>query len=203
MTTPAAHRGARIACVLLAAGGSRRLGRPKQLVRWGFKPLLLHALDAARGVPIADEDIVVVLGAGAMSLRALLRRRAPRVNVALSPDWETGLASSLRNGLDAAPRAAAAALVLLVDQPNVDAGALRRLVAAWRRRATIPAAAYYSGRAGAPAMLPRRMWYLLRALDGDLGARALLRSAAAVTLVGMPEAVLDIDTPADIAQLRR
>jgi molybdenum cofactor cytidylyltransferase len=204
MTKPAAaRREARIACVLLAAGGSSRLGQPKQLVRRRCKPLLLHALDAARSIPIADERIVVVLGAGATSLRALLRRHAPRVNVSPNPYWETGLASSLRNGLAAAPRDAAAALVLLVDQPDVDADALRRLIAAWRRRPGMPAAAHYSSRAGVPAMLPRRTWRLMRALEGDAGARALLRGAEAVTLVAMPEAAFDVDTPADIAQLRR
>jgi CTP:molybdopterin cytidylyltransferase MocA len=191
----------RIACVLLAAGGSSRLGRPKQLVRRRLRPLLLHALAAARGSQFADEDIVVVLGAEAPRLRALLRRHAPRVRVAANALWATGLASSLRAGLAAAPRGAAAALVLLVDQPNVDAAALRRLVAAWRRRPSVPAAAHYSGLAGVPAILPRRAWREVRTLDGDAGARALLRNADAITLVAMPEAALDVDTPADLAQL--
>ena len=199
--TPVARGRARIACVLLAAGGSSRLGRPKQLVRRGPRPLLLHALDAARGAPFPDEDVVVVLGAEALRLRALLRRHAPRVRIAANARWATGLASSLRAGLSALPRGAAAALVLLVDQPNVDAGALHRLVAAWRRRPAVPAAAHYSGRAGVPAVLPRRAWRSLRALDGDAGARALLRGAGAITRVAMPEAELDVDTPADVARL--
>jgi CTP:molybdopterin cytidylyltransferase MocA len=188
--------------VLLAAGGSSRLGRPKQLVRRRLRPLLLHALAAARGSRFADEDVVVVLGAEAPRLRALLRRHAPRVRVAANALWATGLASSLRAGLAAAPRGAAAALVLLVDQPNVDAAALRRLVGAWRRRPSVPAAAYYSDRAGVPAILPRRAWREVRALAGDAGARALLRAADAITLVAMPEAALDVDTPADLARLR-
>jgi CTP:molybdopterin cytidylyltransferase MocA len=195
------RRGIRTVCVLLAAGGSSRLGQPKQLVRRRLKPLLLHALDAARGVPIADEDIVVVLGAEALRLRALLRRHAPGVRVAANPLWATGLASSLRAGLAAAPRAATAALVLLVDQPNVDAAALRRLLGAWRRRPAAPAAAHYSERAGVPAILPRRAWRALRTLEGDAGARALLRGASAITLVAMPEAELDIDRPRDLARL--
>src|SRR5881394_2835168 len=172
MTTPVARGRARIACVLLAAGGSSRLGRPKQLVRRGPRPLLLHALDAARGAPFPDEDVVVVLGAEALRLRALLRRHAPRVRIAANARWATG-----------------------------HAGSLHRLVAAWRRRPAFPAAAHYSGRAGVPAVLPRRAWRSLRALDGDAGARALLRGAGAITRVAMPEAELDVDTPADIARL--
>jgi len=201
MTKPAARGRARIVCVLLAAGGSTRLGRPKQLVRRRLKPLLLHALDAARAVPIADEQIVVVVGAAALRLRALLRRYSPAVHIAANPRWATGLASSLRAGLEAAPRGVRAALVQLVDQPNVDSAALRRLVAAWRRRPSVPAAAYYSERPGVPAILPRRTWQALGALDGDAGARALLRSSPTITLVAMPEAELDVDTPLDLARL--
>jgi molybdenum cofactor cytidylyltransferase len=197
-----------LGCVLLAAGGSSRLGRPKQLVRRANRPLLLNALAAARGALGRDDATVVVLGAGALRLRNLLRRAAPRprsdtasTRVAYNPRWRTGLASSLRVGLDALPRRARAAIVTLVDQPNVDAAALRRLIAAWRKRPHVPAAAHYSGHAGVPAILPRRLWLAARSLEGDVGARALLRSAAEVTLVEMPEAELDIDTTEDLARL--
>jgi CTP:molybdopterin cytidylyltransferase MocA len=186
--------------VLLAAGGSRRLGRPKQLVRRRGQALLARAVDAARGA-LPGAPLVVVLGAEALRLRALLRRRDPAVRPVVNSRWSTGLASSLERGLDALSSDVDAALVLLVDQPNVDAAALRRLVAAWRRRPTAPAAAHYLGRAGVPAILPRRSWRAVRGLDGDAGARALLRGVATVTLVDMPEAEIDIDTPEDAARL--
>jgi CTP:molybdopterin cytidylyltransferase MocA len=96
-----------------------------------------------------------------------------------------------------------AILIVLADQPNVDGGALARLLRAWRRRPGVPAAARYDGRAGVPAVLPRRVWRAARSLTGDSGARALLRGAASVTLVDMPEAALDIDTQADLARLSR
>ena len=111
------------------------------------------------------------------------------------------MGTSLRAGLAAADRTARAALVLLVDQPLVDAAALARLVAAWRRRPGVPAVARYDGRTGVPAVLPRRHWRALKSLRGDEGARALLRASATLTLVDMPEAALDIDTPADARQL--
>jgi molybdenum cofactor cytidylyltransferase len=107
------------------------------------------------------------------------------------------MATSLRAGLAAVPRSARAALVVLVDQPRVDAAALQRLIVAWRRRPGVAAAAHYEGHTGVPAVLPRGRWRELRALRGDEGARRLLRDGR-VTSVEMPEAALDVDTPADL-----
>jgi molybdenum cofactor cytidylyltransferase len=201
MVKPAAPRRARLACVLLAAGGSSRLGRPKQLVRRGRRPLLTHAVLEAREALGPDALIVVVLGADALRLRALLRRTAPDVGIALNARWQSGLASSLQKGIGALPIGTDAALVLLVDQPDVTAAALRRLLAAWRSRPAVPAAARYARRVGVPAILPRRSWREVRALEGDVGARALLRGRGSVTLVAMPEAAFDVDTLDDVKKL--
>jgi molybdenum cofactor cytidylyltransferase len=190
-----------IACVLLAAGGSRRLGRPKQLVRHRGRPLLLHAVEAARAAAPAV-PVVVVLGAHAGRLRAILRRGAPYAVAAANPRWREGLARSLATGLRAAPPGTRALLVHVVDQPNVDGRALGRLLGAWRRRPGVPAAAFYAGRPGVPAVLPKRYWRDLLRLGGDQGARSLLRQLAMLTLVPMPEAETDIDTPADLKTLR-
>jgi molybdenum cofactor cytidylyltransferase len=205
VTKPGARRArAHLSCVLLAAGGSRRLGRPKQLVRRGKRPLLLNAVAAARGALGRDDATVVVLGSGALRLRNVLRRAAngpAPSRVVYNAQWRMGLAGSLRAGLAALPPKARAALVMVVDQPDVDAAALSRLIAAWRRRPGRPAAAHYAGRPGVPAILPRRLWHAARALEGDVGARALLRSTTGLTLVEMPEAELDVDTVEDLARL--
>jgi CTP:molybdopterin cytidylyltransferase MocA len=189
-----------LACVVLAAGESSRLGAPKQLVRRRVRPLLLRIVETAGEV--VQSPIIVVLGAHAPRLRALLRRSDTPTRVVLNARWQDGLAASLRVGLDAAPRDARAVLVLLVDQPDVDARALGRLVTAWQRRPRTPVAAHYENRLGVPAILPRAVWRAARALRGDTGARALLRAAARVTPVEMPEAMLDIDTRDDLAKLR-
>jgi CTP:molybdopterin cytidylyltransferase MocA len=132
----------------------------------------------------------------------LLRRRGAAARIVHNARWSDGLASSLRAGLRALPRGAAAVLVLLVDQPGIGAPELRRLVRAWRRRPNVPAAAFYDERAGVPAILPKSSWRALRGLQGDAGARTLLRRSRTLTLVPMPEAALDIDTPADVQRLK-
>jgi molybdenum cofactor cytidylyltransferase len=192
----AARRSAALAAVVLAAGGSRRLGRPKQLLRRRGKPLLLHAVAAAREA--APGPVVVVLGAQRQRLRLVLRRAAPETLIATNPRWTEGLASSLRAGLARVPPGTKAVLVLLVDQPHVDAKALDRLVTAWRRRPGVPAAARYDNCVGVPAVLPRRYWRAVRSLRGAGGARALLRGAGVLSVVDMPEAAVDLDTPEDV-----
>jgi molybdenum cofactor cytidylyltransferase len=186
---------------LLAAGGSRRLGAAKQLIRYRTRPLLAHALAAARGA-LPRAPLIVVVGSEALRLKLVVRRARCGARIVANPRWRAGMATSLRSGLAAVPRTARAALVLLVDQPRVDAAALTRLVGAWRRRPGVPAAARYDRRTGVPAVLPRRHWSALKLLQGDQGARALLRGAPSITLVEMPEAALDIDTPADLLELR-
>jgi CTP:molybdopterin cytidylyltransferase MocA len=186
--------------VLLAAGGSRRLGTPKQLVRYRARPLLWLAITAARGA-LPSSPLIVVVGAEALRMRLALRRARCGARVVTNAQWQDGMATSLRLGLAAAGRGTKAALVLVVDQPLVGAAALRRLVAAWRQRPGLPAAAWYEGRAGVPAVLPRRRWRALASLRGDEGARALLRRTGTLTLVDMPEAAVDVDTPADMRRL--
>jgi molybdenum cofactor cytidylyltransferase len=198
--TRSAPRDDDVACVLLAAGGSRRLGIPKQLVRYRGRPLVLHAVAAAR-TAMPRAQLIVVVGAEMLRLRLVLRRARCGARVVANGRWQEGMATSLRAGLAAVPCSARAALVLLVDQPHVGAEAIGRLLDAWRLRPRLPAAANYGDRAGVPAVLPRRYWRASKALHGDRGARALLRGAEALTLVDIPEAALDIDTPADVLEL--
>jgi CTP:molybdopterin cytidylyltransferase MocA len=186
---------------LLAAGGSRRLGKPKQFLRYRGRSLLLRAIAAARGA-LPRAPLIVVVGAESLRVRLAIRRARYEARVVDNRRWQEGMATSLRAGIDAAAAPATkAALVLLVDQPLVGAGAVARLVTAWRRRPGVPATALYEGRIGVPAILPRRSWRALAALRADEGARALLRGRAPLTRVDMPEAAFDVDTPADVRRL--
>lgn len=201
MTAVARRRFDSVTCVILAAGGSSRLGRGKQLVRHRGRALLRRAVDAAERTTARPP--VVVVGADGLRLRALLRRSHPRCIVVTNAQWREGLGSSLGTGLRAVPANTDAVLFMLTDQPFVDAAALTRLLGAWQRRPARPAAARYSGRVGVPAVIPRRLCRALRNLRGDAGARGLLQSAAALTVVDMPEAAFDVDLPADLERLSR
>jgi CTP:molybdopterin cytidylyltransferase MocA len=200
MRTTSARR-PRLAALVLAAGGSSRLGRPKQLIRLRGEPLLLRACRMASAV--ADGDVIVVLGAGALRLRSMLRRHRLDLRLVNNARWRDGMAGSLRAGLARVPRGTDGLLIALVDQARVESDELAELVRHWRRRPGHPAAAGYRGHAGVPAVLPRRLFRDLRTLEGDTGARQLLSQANGVRLLAMPSAAFDVDTPGDAAVLRR
>ena len=190
----------RLATIILAAGGSRRLGQPKQLLRFRGTPLIVRTARLARQT--VKGEIIVVLGEQQQRLRSLLHRHDQKLVIANNPHWKQGLATSLQAGLQQVPPVASAVLILLVDQAKLSTADVVRLIACWQKRPGKPAAAFFLGRAGAPAVIPRRWFSDIRALEGDIGARQLLRRLGAISLVGLPAAEFDVDTPADATALR-
>ncbi|SEC08518.1 nicotine blue oxidoreductase [Streptomyces sp. 2131.1] len=193
---------AHIAGLLLAAGGGRRLGgRPKALLEHRGRPLVEHAVRTLRDG--GCDPVHVVLGAAADEVRA--RADLAGCAVGVNPEWAEGMGSSLRAGLGAlADSGADAALVLLVDQPGIDARAVARLRAAYRDPTSLVAASY-AGERGHPVLFGADLWADIAAgAVGDQGARAYLREhRAALRLVECSDVAqaYDIDTPADLSHL--
>ena len=183
--------------LVLAAGGSRRLGAPKQLLRIRGLTLLSRIVHAAEAV--TPGRVVVVIGSDALRMRSLIRRHHPGTHSVDNSRWARGMAGSWQGGLSVLPPRASAVLLLLSDQPAVGEASLRRLIRAWRRRPGKAAAAAYGGGVGVPAILPKTLWKDARRLRGDEGARKLLRmEETPAKAVYMPEAAWDIDTPEDL-----
>jgi CTP:molybdopterin cytidylyltransferase MocA len=183
---------------VLAAGAGTRFGGAKQLARAGERTLVATA--ARRALASCPAGVVVVTGCHASAVECALRR----IDVATVRNrrWRSGIAGSLRRGVEALGAAPAAVLVLLCDQAAVTAPDLQRLTVAWRTRPGCIAAARYGGGLGVPAIFPRRYWASLRRLRGDRGARSVIGAAATVTAVDLPSAAFDIDTAADLRALR-
>jgi molybdenum cofactor cytidylyltransferase len=116
-------------------------------------------------------------------------------------DWREGLAASIRCGVDASVADADALLIMLCDQPLVGAAELGMLINAWRTAPDALAVAGYADTRGVPAVFPARYREQLLSLRGDSGARALFDDAETLTVVDMPAAAFDIDTPADALRL--
>lgn len=185
----------RHAALLLAAGASTRLGRPKQLIGIDGEPLLRRAARAL--LATAPDVLVVVLGHEADTMRTAL---APvDAHVVVATDHADGLSASLRAGIAALPADIGGALVALTDQPALDAAHLRALCTRWRVDPARAVASAYAGVFGVPALLPRTWFTDLARLRGDVGARDLLRERAHVVVaVDAPMLAHDIDTPRDL-----
>lgn len=191
-----------IAAVVLAAGGSKRLGRPKQLEVWGDRPLLAHVVDQVRSLPV--DEVWVVLGADVDAILEAVD--LPDCGIVENPEWEEGIASSLRVGLDAVTRLSRAdqALIVLADQPEVHLDVVEELIAAQRRSRALAVVPKYRYARGNPVLVDRALWPRLMSLEGDEGARNLLQAhpewVEEVWFEHLPPR--DIDTADDVDELR-
>lgn len=188
--------------IVLAAGGSRRLGAAKQLLELDGEPLVRRAARAA--VDAGLWPVVVVVGAEQDAVRAALAGLP--VATVQNPDFEAGMAHSLARGLarlsECAPDASGV-VVLACDQPAVTAGHLGALVDAAGGEGKPIAASGYGGTEGVPAFFGRAVFDELRALTGDAGAkRVIAHDASRVATVPLAGGELDIDTPEDWARAR-
>lgn len=185
--------------VVLAAGASRRLGQPKQLVRWGGAELVVRAVDTCAAV--CGAGVVVVTGAHAEQVAQALNSRP--VKTLFNADWQQGLASSLVRGLTHWQQAAVAAvLVIHCDQALLNAADLDALTSLWQTAPQRPAAAAYSDVVGVPAIIPVSHMADLSSLNGDRGARAYLLSSPDLNTIAIPNAAFDVDTAEDLRLLR-
>ena len=197
--------GSFVGAILLAAGGSTRLGRPKQLLAYRGRTLLRHAAEQA--LASRARPVVVVLGADeARCQQELAGLAATDVVSVPNPDWAVGMGSSIRTGVTAlmghAPDVRGA-IILLCDQPLVTAEVLDTLIARHVEAPAATIAAHYAGEPGVPALFPRARFGELAQLDGASGAKRLLRATEASPLVTVPcpGAAIDVDTLADYEAL--
>ena len=186
---------ARHAAIVLAAGASRRMGRPKQLIKIDGETLIRRI--ALVALATAPTRTLIMVGAYADEVFAKVADlEVERVDC---PGWDEGMAASLRTGIAALRRADGdGALLLLCDQPGLDDAHLREICAAWRRDQSCAVASAYADTIGVPALLPRSWFADLRALQGDSGARELLRRRGSrVVAIEAPVLARDIDSPGD------
>jgi molybdenum cofactor cytidylyltransferase len=182
--------------IILAAGASRRLGRPKQLVEAGGQSLLRRTVRAVQG---ACAPVLVVVGHQGERMAGHLAGLP--VTLVPNPGWEEGIASSIRAGILALPPDAPGALFLVCDQVAVNPALVAGLMAA---RAAHPGAVVtcgYGGGRGIPSWFPAGRFPDLLALRGDRGARTLL-DGDGVVVVPFPEGTEDVDRPEDLERLK-
>lgn len=206
------RRTPRIAAVLLAAGGSERLGTPKQLLRDATgRPLVARTVDALHAA--AYDPVIVIIGAHAEDVTHALIDEARAVMLVPNTTWRDGMGCSIRKGIaflstQPSMRDVEAVTIAACDMPTADAAHFRALHDAAVRHGSggtmvTRVASVYAGRDGGertrgiPACFPRGDWPALLALDGDRGAKPLLDTPDTM-LVELRGGSFDLDTPADV-----
>jgi xanthine dehydrogenase accessory factor len=188
-----------VGLVILAAGASLRMGEPKQLLSFRGRSLLQHT--AVEALASQCRPVVVVLGAHAKRLRAELQGLP--LQAVDNPDWEEGMASSVRTGIQVLSAAEVEAAVLLVcDQPFLSSERIDQIVEAHRTLGPPIIASEYGDTVGVPALFRRALFPELLALSGGEGARRVIQAHLADTYrVPFPQGSIDVDTPQDYALL--
>ena len=188
-----------IGVILLAAGSSARLGKPKQLLKFQGETLLRHQTKIALG---ASASVTVTLG----SRIEIVRKEVEDLPVEIveNEDWESGMSSSIRVGLKKLldDDRLKAAIVMVCDQPFVTKTLLEKIIAKFQETDSLIVACAYRNTFGVPALFHRRLFPELLALDAQAGAKHLIQKyAARAEAILFPEGAFDVDTPADYEKL--
>ena len=194
---------ARVAAVIFAAGESSRFGRPKQLLRLKNKSLVRRIVDAARDANCSP--IIVVTGSGRNQVESEVAGTSS--TVVHNASWKAGMGGSIRTGVqylaETEPEVEAA-MLLVCDQPLVEASVMRRLISLREQTQKPIVASSYATTFGVPALFDRSCFPELLALDGDSGAKTIILSNRdRVAELPFPGGAIDIDTVEDWEALGR
>jgi len=189
------------AIIILAAGRSARMGSPKQLLSYQGKNLLQHTIDIASVSEIGP--IIVVLGSGIEEISAQLNTNS--LTIIENPNWESGMASSVVCGLNAMNNLypdTEAVILMVCDQPFVNAKLLKDLIKKQKESGSSIVASSYENIHGTPALFHKEHFTELSLLNGDSGARSLIKKyAESIKTIPFDQGSIDIDTMDDYRNL--
>ncbi|SDM45145.1 molybdenum cofactor cytidylyltransferase [Daejeonella rubra] len=185
---------ANIAVIILAAGRSARLGSPKQLLSYRGKTLLQHSIDIALESQVSP--VMVVLG----SNKEMIEKELDQTNILIEENtlWESGMASSIScgiNKLNAIAPDSEAVILMVCDQPFVSASLLNELIKQHRETGKPIIASSYENTLGTPALFHKSLFSELSALEGESGAKSLIKKYSQKTgSISFDQGSIDIDT---------
>lgn len=184
--------------IILAAGKSSRLGQAKQLLKYKGKSLLQNTIEAS--VDLGSKETIMVLGANSALIEAKIALN--NVTVLNNKNYERGLASSVKLGVQYLKEKTSAILILVCDQAHINSNQLKGLIKTWKNNPSKIICSTYAGTLGVPAIFPRHFFDDLMQLKGDRGAKSLLINYQD-QLIPLPfeGGEVDIDTEKDYKNL--
>jgi molybdenum cofactor cytidylyltransferase len=189
------------AILIIAAGQSKRLGSPKQLLVFEGETLINRQIRIITGA--VSMPVYLVLGAHAISIRSQLSNSA--VSVVMNENWEEGMASSIRVGIDVIMNknpSIDGVMIVVCDQPFLDASILQSIFSLQKSSLQSIVACSYDGIIGTPVLFHKTMFEKLLALEGDIGARKIINdNPDEVAILSFEKGIVDIDTLEDYQKL--
>ena len=180
-----------VAILILAAGGSSRMGKAKQLLPVQHTTLLGVAIENAQ--KSNAKQLYCVLGEHAEQIQETIEKYS--INIIHNPNYKNGLSSSIVKGIKhLKSKPIDAILVMLADQPKVDTSYLNALIDSFYNHSSKISASNYSGIYGVPAIFPKKYIEKLLNLKGDKGAKDLLNSKKEQVISLTSDKLIDIDT---------
>jgi molybdenum cofactor cytidylyltransferase len=186
-----------VTAIILAAGGSSRMGKPKQLLEIGGKTLVSIVIEYILASII--DDIIIVTQP---DLPLINDNEYPEVKRVVNKEWQRGQSSSMKAGLSAVDQKTEAVMFFMADQPMVDKGVINRLIISFQETGKPIISPLYNGKKGAPVIFKRRLFDELNLIQGDRGGRDLLEVYPVEYVnIEMPLAAMDVDTPEEYEKL--
>lgn len=188
-----------IGIIILAAGASTRMGKPKQLLPYQGRSLLRHITEVA--IASKNQPIIVVLGANAEIIKPEICQLP--VQIVENLQWASGMSSSIQAGVNALGQNVEAVAIALCDQPFVSVQVINQLVEAYRRSDKAIVACEYADTLGVPALFHHTFFSKLTNLKQGEGAKQIIKKYInQVTSIPFLQGKIDIDTPDDYEQLQ-
>jgi molybdenum cofactor cytidylyltransferase len=191
----------RLSILILAAGNSSRLGYPKQLIEFEGQTLIERITEIALTV---SEDILIILGGNADMIKPKLERFEDTVSTVFNPDWQQGMGTSIRVGVEKLADKSDLILILLSDQPFISKVLLQNMMQVFANSQNPIVSCVYKKALGVPMLFDKTMFPELLNLNGERGAKSFLSHYKnSISMVDFPQGVFDIDTIEDVEKLKR
>jgi len=196
LTVSAVHE--RVAGIILAAGGSRRFGKPKQILTWKGEPFIKQVMSTALKAGLSP--IILVTGAHHEQISKLVDEEG--IQVVYNPEWESGQSTSVRAGLNVLDPNVGGAVFLLADQPQIPVTLIRAMVELHASTLSPIIAPMVKGQRATPVLFDRSTFADFALIEGDQGGRTLFARNPVRWLEWQDESILlDVDSPEDYHRL--
>ncbi len=189
----------RISILILAAGSSSRLGRPKQLIEFEGQTLIERITHTALSV---SEEVLVVLGANTDLIKSKLDTFSDRITIVENSNWQEGMGTSISLGVAILAQKSEGIMILLSDQPFISQVLLQKMMQTFAENKYQIIACDYGEQLGVPILFDKAFFLELENLKGEQGAKSFVKNyAEKIASIEFKDGLFDIDTPEDLLKL--